>query len=155
MASAREMYEHACRQVTTPDPPLPWEALGAEHHWWYEQCWNYALESVAPDKNARILYLEGLINSPETQRFFRAVRLEAAHQVERWGADHDAGKGAADWFWLLGYLSGKALASFVKGDRAKGLHHIVSSAACLLNWHRNATGRSTKMRPGIEPPEGA
>ena len=27
----------------------------------------------------------------------------------RWGNDGDAGKTDADWFWLIGYLAGKAL----------------------------------------------
>lgn len=49
--------------------------------------------------------------------------------------------------WLLGYLAGKALAK-----PEKRLHHIVSSAAVLLNWFRNETGESTAMRPGIAPP---
>ena len=96
--------------------------------------------------------LRTLINTPQTDDFMQAVRLEAAHQQERWGAERDKGKDPSDWFWLLGYLSGKALAAFVRGDREKGLHHIVSSAAALLNWHRNVTGQVTAMRPGIEPP---
>jgi hypothetical protein len=29
----------------------------------------------------------------------------------------------------------------------------VSTAAVLLNWHRNLTGESTTMRPGIDPVE--
>lgn len=91
--------------------------------------------------------LRKLINTPRTDDWIEAVKLEAAHQVERWGVEDRAGKGAADWFWLLGYLSGKALASFIKGDAEKGLHHIVSSAAVLLNWHRNVTGEITSFRP--------
>lgn len=95
--------------------------------------------------------LSALIESPQTEDFFQAVRLEAAHQVERWGTEHDAGKEPADWFWLIGYLAGKALHD-VRGKRA---HHIIATAAALLNWHRAVTGASTAMRPGIEPPEAA
>jgi hypothetical protein len=148
------MYEFACQQVTTPDPQLPWSSLDGDAHWWYEQCWKFALETVAPEKNARILYLEGLISTPEIKAFLRSVKLEAAHQVERWGAAHDAGKEPADWFWLLGYLSGKALASAVKGDLDKARHHTISSAAVLLNWHEHLSGRSRGMRPGIESGSG-
>jgi hypothetical protein len=101
---------------------------------------------------AEVNRLRALINTPQTDSFVEAVRLEAAHQQERWGAEHDAGKSPPDWFWLLGYLSGKALAAFLAGNREKGMHHIVSSAACLLNWHRHATGEMTAMRPGIAPP---
>ena len=94
-------------------------------------------------------HLEGLINSPHTEDWFKAVRLEAAHQQERWGTDGDAGKAPQDWFWLVGYLAGKALAAWIACDAEKGKHHIISTSAALLNWHRHATGEMTAMRPGI------
>jgi hypothetical protein len=108
--------------------------------------------SEAEALRVRVAELEGLINTPHVDNFFEAVRLEAAHQQERWGSENDAGKEPQDWFWLLGYLGGKALGSFVRGDREKGLHHIISSSAVLLNWHRHTTGEITAMRPGITPP---
>ncbi|HWF07023.1 MAG TPA: hypothetical protein VG297_01100, partial [Bryobacteraceae bacterium] len=52
---------------------------------------------------------ERKVNTPELHSFRDAVVLEAAHQKGRWGSDHDAGKEPSDWFWLLGYLAGKAL----------------------------------------------
>lgn len=58
---------------------------------------------------ARVAELEAKLNTPEIVDFASAVVLEAAHQRQRWGSDHDAGKTDADWFWLIGYLSGKAL----------------------------------------------
>jgi hypothetical protein len=111
-----------------------------------------SLAPLDPNERAELERLRALINTPHTADFFTAVELEAAHQVEKHGARHDAGKEPSDWFWLLGYLSGKALAAFVRGDREKGLHHIISSAAALLNWHRNVTGVNTSMRPGIDTP---
>jgi hypothetical protein len=105
------------------------------------------------ESQRRVRELEALINTPELDDFLKAVKLEAAHQVERWGAQHDAGKAPADWFWLLGYLSGKALAAAVKGDADKARHHTISSAAVLLNWHEQLSGRPRGMRPGIEPPK--
>lgn len=47
----------------------------------------------------------------------------------------------------------KALAAAVKGDRDKARHHTISSAAVLLNWHEQLSGRPRGMRPGIEPPK--
>lgn len=94
-----------------------------------------------------------LINVPGTDEFLENVRTEAAHQIARWGAEHDAGKTHADWFWLIGYLGGKALTSAIKGDREKALHHVITTAAACLNWHRAITGVSTAMRPGIADPE--
>lgn len=106
-------------------------------------------------KNARLLELEGRINTPHTAEWLEAVQLEAAHQVERFGAKHDAGKQPQDWFWLIGYLAGKALASAIVGDDEKAKHHTISTGACLLNWFRQLTGDSNRMRPGIADPEDA
>ncbi len=96
---------------------------------------------------------EPIINTPHTESFLEGVRREAVHQRERWGSEHDAGKGPTDWFWLLGYLAGKAVWAATHGDREKALHHTVSSAAALLNWHAAMSGVSNEMRPGIEEPK--
>lgn len=98
--------------------------------------------------------LRALINTPHVADFLEAVRIEAAHQCERWGVENDAGKEPQAWFWLLGYLAGKAVNAAIKGDREKALHHTISSAAVLLNWHAHMAGERTRMRPGIEPPKG-
>lgn len=95
--------------------------------------------------------LRALVNTPELHDFSRAVVLEAAHQRERWGSEHDAGKAPQDWFWLLGYLGGKALAAHASGNADKALHHTISSAAALANWHAAISGTHTAMRPGIDP----
>lgn len=100
----------------------------------------------------RIADLEAKINTPLTDDWFDGVRLEAAHQQERWGSEHDAGKEALDWFWLIGYLAQKAAMSAINGDRAKAMHHTISTAAALLNWHRQISGEANGMRPGIAPP---
>ncbi|WP_148716450.1 DUF551 domain-containing protein [Chitinolyticbacter meiyuanensis] len=104
---------------------------------------------------ARIAELEGRINTPHTHEWFEAVRLEAAHQIERWSVEHDAGKQPQDWFWLIGYLAGKALAAALAGNDEKAKHHTISSGAALLNWYRAMVGDTNAMRPGIEPPEDA
>lgn len=86
-----------------------------------------SLDAATSQLNA----LRAKINTPHTDEFFEAVRLEAAHQLERWPEEHDAAKTPADWFWLLGRLAGKAVE-----NPEKRRHHIVSSAAVLLNWFR-------------------
>ena len=93
--------------------------------------------------------LTALLNTPEVEDFDAAIPLEAAHQQERWGAEHDAGKEPQDWFWLLGYLAGKALASAKAGDIEKAKHHCISSAAVLRNWHAHLRSGVSAMRPGI------
>jgi hypothetical protein len=100
----------------------------------------------------RIQELDALINTPHVGDFLEAVRLEAAHQCERWGVDNDAAKEPPDWFWLLGYLAGKALAAAIAGNKEKALHHAISTAAACLNWHAHISGERTRMRPGIEAP---
>jgi hypothetical protein len=110
--------------------------------------------------------LDGLINSPHTAEFLEAVRTEAAHQRERWGTEHDAGKDDTDWLFLVGYLAGKAVHSgnfadgdpaelaggFIERHREKRLHHIITAAAACLNWHAARSGVDQRMRPGIAPP---
>ena len=86
---------------------------------------------------AEVERLNALINTPLFEDFMAAVKIEAAHQRERWGPDHDASKEPQDWFWTLGYLAGKALCAARSGDREKALHHTISSAALMLNWHSN------------------
>lgn len=99
-----------------------------------------------------VVRLHELINHPHNDDWFEGVRIEAAHQQERWGSEHDAGKSPADWFWLLGYLAGKCLAACIACDFEKAKHHTISSAAALLNWHRHIT-KPGRMRPGIEEPK--
>ena len=129
------------------------------------------------EENAR---LKAQLNTPLTEDFIEAVKVEAAHQRERWGVDHDGGKTDADWFWLIGYLAGKALHNpgaeeVPKTDMPRGkhpeidlfldaidrkkkkvldkqLHRIITIAAAAANWHLAKLGK-TNMRPGIEEPK--
>lgn len=114
--------------------------------------------------------LYGLINSPQIANFLEAVKLEAAHQRERWGSDHDAGKSDVDWLFLIGFLGGKGVeagktATMLAGggdldnpDPAgkyldRRLHHIIAAAAACLNWHDSRNGGDNRMRPGILDPD--
>jgi len=91
-----------------------------------------------------------IINTPELHNFSEGVTLEALHQRNRWGSAHDAGKAPSDWFWLVGYLAGKALHAQASGNTEKALHHTISTAAALANWHAAIAGTYTAMRPGID-----
>jgi len=101
------------------------------------------------------------LNTPEIKDFLAAVENEALHQRDIHSHKGDAGKTDAEWFWLLGYLGGKAVhagtvaGSFElpQGDQAKRLHHIITTAAACLNWHAARVGTYTDMRPGIAAPE--
>jgi hypothetical protein len=100
------------------------------------------------------LHLLDSIDTPHTTNFLAAVQLEALHQRERWGTEHDSGKAPSDWFWLLGWLAGKSVHAAVSGDVEKAKHHAISSAAVLLNWHAALGLVDSRMRPGIEEPTG-
>ena len=103
-------------------------------------------------EQAAAVRMRALLDTPETEDFDKALPLEAAHQVKRWGSEHDAGKNPEDWFWLIGYLAGKALAAQKAGNDHKAQHHCISAAAALRNWHAHIRSGETTMRPGIEPP---
>ena len=103
----------------------------------------------------RIAELEAELNRPETGDFLKGIPLEAAHQRQRWGTEHDQGKTPFDWFWLIGYLAQKAATAAVAGDIEKAKHHTISTAAALANWHLRLTGADTSMRPGIADPDEA
>ena len=120
--------------------------------WRLLNCLRESREAFA-DAGVRLLELEAQLNTPETAFFLEGVKREAAHQRARWGSEHDEGKEPSDWFWLLGYLSGKALAAHIAGNIEKALHHTISSAAALANWHAALLGK-TNMRTGIETPKG-
>lgn len=98
---------------------------------------------------AEVERLKGIINTPGTDDFIASILTEAAHQQERWGAAHDTGKEDSDWFWLLGFLAGKAIRPEANPEKKR--HHVIATAAVCLNWHRHLMGHGT-MRPGIEPP---
>lgn len=91
------------------------------------------------------------INTPEVKDFLEGVHREALHQRERWAASGDAGKGDSDWFWLIGFLAGKAIRPNQSPE--KQLHHIITTAAACLNWHGARAGNYIDMRPGIEEPK--
>lgn len=119
----------------------------------YEKLLAYIDDSIAEGRDAiaEVARLNALINSPQTADFAEAVRIEAAHQVERWGVEHDAGKRPEDWVTLVIYLLGKASKAHFDGNHDKLLHHVITLAAVAMNWHRNMTGENTRMRPGVAP----
>lgn len=133
---------------------------------------RYSDNSVAAQAAAELRRLHALVNTPELIEFSKAVQLEAAHQRERWGSDHDGGKSPEDWYWLIGHLAGRALAHHKEAERLKtegmtlagellmetqiayhrekAVHHCITTAAACANWHAAVLGK-TNMRPGVAP----
>jgi hypothetical protein len=111
--------------------------------------------------------LSALINTPELVDFPVAVHLEAIHQEERWGRKDRESKAPIDWFWLVGYLAGRALEHDKEADRLdaeaaaesseagrafcarhialhreKAVHHTITTAAALNHWHASMLRKS-------------
>lgn len=106
-------------------------------------------ELRAHEEKIRQLERHRLVNTPETADFLQGVALEAIHQRERWGTDHDAGKTPFDWVFLIGHLATRAAMQFMAGNLDKALHHAITTAAACANWHAAMQGKCD-MRPGIE-----
>lgn len=101
---------------------------------------------------AEVERLKQLINHPFNDEWFEGVEIEAAHQHERWGSQHDDGKEPEDWVFLAGHLTGKGAVAQRVGDLAKAKHHTISVGAVMLNWFRRLCGQTDGMRPGIKNP---
>lgn len=93
----------------------------------------------AETENAR---LDALLNTPEIHDFGKAVVLEAAHQREH---KDDSWKTDADWYWLIGYLAGKAMWNPCEPEdnaTEKRLHRVITVAAAAANWHADIARRA-------------
>jgi hypothetical protein len=121
-----------CRACTPNAPPDVDRIIDAVRH----------LRGQRDAAQAEAARLTALVNTPGVDDFVSAMRIEVAHQRERWGDEHDDQKSPEDWYWTLGYLGGKALQSARGGDIEKALHHTITAAALLAQWHRRLhTGR--------------
>lgn len=107
-----------------------------------------ALQTQIAPLLAELARLQAMINSPITLEYLRGTANEIVHQVERWGTVHDRAKEPQDWFWLVGYLAGKALAAHLAGNTEKALHHTISTGAALGNWHAHIRLGTSEMQPG-------
>lgn len=168
-AAERADAKDLCRALArTLSGQSLYAAFGSPGDWGYSTPIGKALASVyseqaAEGKSLDLLTstlrelndLKALLNTPEIEDFDKAVPLEAGHQIQRWGAAADAGKSPEDWFWLCGYLAGKALASFKAGDMIKAKHHCVSTSAAMRNWHAHIRSGESVMRPGLSEEKAA
>jgi hypothetical protein len=86
--------------------------------------------------------LAKILNTPEIDDFFKGVALESKHQRLRHGDEADLEKDPEEWYWLVGYLAGKALHAQRSGNMEKFKHHLVSTSAVLANWHARILEKS-------------
>lgn len=108
------------------------------------QVW-YREDPEVVQLRAEVARLNTIIKHPEHDDFIRGVSIEAEYQRCLHGVD--ASEGRFDWhqwYWVVGYLLGKALAACKsgEGDGEKARHHLVTSAALINNWHNVLTGKA-------------
>lgn len=130
------------------------------------------LREQLADMTAERDRLLAMINTPELVDFPRAVYLESVHQLHRWGAEDRSSKTPQEWFWLVGYLGGRALGHHkeaerleeiarsstavdaaqlrpqVEHHREKAVHHVITMAAAASRWHADVLRHFTGMDPG-------
>jgi hypothetical protein len=101
------------------------------------------VDNEIPELKEEIARLRSIISHPESDDFLKGVSIEAEYQRERHGVDDTAARfDWHQWYWVSGYLLGKALAASqsVSGiEKAK--HHLITTAALLMNWHNVLTGK--------------
>ena len=98
-------------------------------------------QSYVDELEAEYKRLKELINCPEIVDFRHGLCIEAAHQKERWGEEHDQKKSFSDWFMVLNFLLGKLAKAYWDNDMDKVKHHIITSAAVLANFHKEIIRR--------------
>lgn len=116
------------REFDAANPRADNETIRA---YWTNRCRRAELE---------ILRLRDAMDTPEQHDFLTAAVTEAQYQKARW-SENDAQKTDSDWFWLIGYLVGKAMHDV----RSKRVHHLTAAAAALANWHAAALARGEQM----------
>jgi len=84
----------------------------------------------------RLQYLENLINNPEIEDFLKGVKLESAHQIERWGIEKEQSKYPHDYALVISKLVGKLAVDIFDKNTDKYKHHLVTIAAVAFNIHR-------------------
>lgn len=115
--------------------------------------WAPDWETLCPDEAALVSEVErlradnrrlrGILDQPDPAEFMYATEVEMRYQQAHWGEEHDSGKVDADWFWLIGYLAGKALHRGEDDGRDKLLHRITTVSAAAGNWHRHVRTRAS------------
>lgn len=83
-----------------------------------------------------VMRLDDLINSPELQDFIKGLKLESAHQTEKWGSEHEETKFPHDYALVLDKLKGKQALAIWDLDVEKYKHHLITMAAVCYNMHR-------------------
>lgn len=89
--------------------------------------------------------LEALINSPEVNNFLEGVKIEAAHQTEKWGSEDEENKPPHHYILVFSKLLGKLAQAIFDGNTEKFKHHLITMAAACHNCHRQISKEGTSV----------
>lgn len=87
--------------------------------------------------------LNSLINNPVLNDFVEAMKIEAAHQLERWGIENEERKPPHHYILVATKLLGKLSIAIWDRDIDKFKHHCITLAAELQNCHRQIEKEGT------------
>ncbi len=96
-------------------------------------------------------YRNQLINTPEVEDFMNGVKIEAVHQTEKWGADHEESKYPHDYSLVLDKLKGKQALAIWDRNIEKYKHHLITMAAVCHNIHRQIDKPGTNIHHFFNP----
>lgn len=89
--------------------------------------------------------LTELLNNPEIEDFIKGVRLEASHQLERWGIDREESAPPHHFILVFNKILGKMAVDIFNKDIDKFKHHCIAVAAEMHNIHRQTKKESTEI----------
>jgi len=126
------------KPVDTQHLRAQWESY--QHDPELAGAWVRGILADGLDLITEVETLRAALDPTDDLPFIEQVQAEIAYQQTRWSAADDA-KTDSDWFWLVGYLVGKAFHDV----RRKRVHHLVAAAAALGNWHAAAVKRGEHL----------
>ncbi len=106
-----------------------------------------------PKEETREQYLERLINNPEIENFLEGVKLEAAHQIERWGLEKEERNPPHHYILVMAKILGKMSTDIFDRDVEKFKHHCIAVAAEMHNLHRQIEKEGTQINNWFHPKE--
>lgn len=102
-----------------------------------------AIEFAAEEYSAQCI--KEKINKPELNNFIEGFKIEAVHQVERWGLEQEEKKPPHHYIMVLAKLMGKLAVAIWDKDADKFKHHCITIAASLFNCHRQIDKPGTEV----------
>lgn len=105
------------------------------------------------EATVRLQYLEKLISNPEIENFIEGLRIESAHQTDKWGQREEESKWPQDYALVLDKLKGKQALAIWDYDKEKYKHHLITMSAVCHNIHRQIEKEGTALNQYFNTPK--